>query len=167
MIGYLDIETSYVGDITVVGIYRADRGLVQIVGDAITPESLIRQLEGVDTLCTYNGEGFDLPVLDSRLGTDLQFRFRSMDLIQRCRRRRLRGGFKAVEATLQISRDNTGLTGLDAMTLWEQWRAGDRCGLDTLLDYNRDDVLNLVLLERRLAGDLTDLPDVARQVVGV
>lgn len=167
MIGYLDIETSIAGEVTVVGIYRADRGLVQLAGAGVTPEAVNTHLNGLDTICTYNGEGFDLPILDRQLGTDLQFRFRSVDLLQRCRRRRLRGGFKAVEATLQISRDNLGLNGSDAMDLWERWLQGDRTCLVTLLDYNRDDVLNLVLLERRLAGDLTDLPDVHREVVGV
>jgi hypothetical protein len=58
-----------------------------------------------------------------------------------------------------------GVNGYDAMVLWDRWRKGDRTALQTLLDYNHDDVVNLTLLERRLHGDLELLPPDIKPVV--
>jgi uncharacterized protein YprB with RNaseH-like and TPR domain len=60
---YLDIETCAGGAVTVVGIYREDRGFRQLMGGEITDVAVWEALEGVDTLCTYNGDRFDLPIL--------------------------------------------------------------------------------------------------------
>lgn len=154
MNGYLDIETSFEGDVTVVGLLRHDRGLVQLVGDAVTADEVVGLMHGVDTVCTYNGEWFDLPVLKQRMGVDLVATHRSRDLALECRRRRLRGGLKVIEERLSIPRGLRGVNGYDAMLLWRRWTDGDRAALETLLAYNRDDVVNLALLERRLNGDL-------------
>jgi hypothetical protein len=167
MIGYLDIETSFEKDVTVVGLMRSDRGLVQIVGEAITAEVLDDLFDKLDTLCTFHGEGFDLPVLQERFGLDLFGRFRSLDLSDECRRVGRNGGLKRIEVGLQIPRSLRGVNGYDAMVLWKRWQQGDRDALETLLQYNADDVWNLALLERRLRGDLEAPPKIEPTVVGV
>ena len=166
MIGYLDIETSFRGEVTVVGLLRTDLGVVQVVGDAITRDALTEAFDGLDTLCTFNGESFDLPVLQRTFGLHLLERYRSVDLSIECRRTGLRGGLKRIEASLSIPRRSNGVNGVDAMLLWDRWREGDRASLDTLLTYNRDDVVNLALLERRLRGDLELLPPLEPIVLG-
>ena len=166
MIGYLDIETSFKREITVVGLMRADRGLIQIVGEAITRETVEDVLVGLDTLCTFNGESFDLPVLRGALGLGLAERFRSLDLSIECRRAGRRGGLKNIELGLQIPRSLRGITGYDAMVLWDRWTDGDREALETLLRYNADDVMNLATLERRLRGDLETPPPMEPIVLG-
>jgi uncharacterized protein YprB with RNaseH-like and TPR domain len=166
VIGYLDIETSFGGQVTVVGLLRTDRGVLQIVGDAVTCEALTDAFRGLDTLCTFNGEGFDLPVLRRAYGLGLLERFRSLDLSIECRKTGKRGGLKRIEASLQIPRRSNGINGVDAMLLWDRWVRGDRSALKTLLAYNRDDVVNLALLERRLRGDLELLPALEPVVVG-
>jgi uncharacterized protein len=159
VLGYLDIETSFQGEVTVVGLQRADRGLFQIVGSANTTEALDDVLSGLDTLCTFNGESFDLPVLRRAFGINLAERFRSLDLSIECRRVGIRGGLKRIEMGLQIPRRLRGVNGYDAMVLWDRWTNGDRDALETLLRYNADDVMNLATLERRLRGDLgTEAP---------
>lgn len=163
MIGYLDIETSFTGELTVFGLLRLDRGLLQLVGDAVTKESVAQALDRIDTICTFNGERFDLPVLDRALGLDLLAGYRSLDLFVECARLGVRGGLKAIEAWYGISRRSHGVTGYDAMVLWDR---GDTASVELLLDYNREDVLNLVSLERRLHGDLCAVPAVERLVVG-
>lgn len=166
MIGYLDIETSFEKDVTVFGLYRTDRGVIQLVGDAITREAIEDCLSGLDTLCTFAGESFDLPVLQKAFGIDLFERYRSLDLTHECRRQGIRGGLKRIEAELAIPRRLRGVNGYDAMVLWKAFRSGDEDSLRTLLEYNRDDVINLALLERRLGGDLELPPPVAELVVG-
>ena len=150
---YLDIETSFDGSITMVGMLRPDRGLCQLVGRQVTPDAIMEFLDGVDILHTYNGNGFDLRVIKGNLGLDLRASFRSEDLMHSCHRMGLYGGLKKVEIKLSIPRKSAGLDGMDAMRLWEKYvDVDDTEALDTLLLYNREDVENLVTLRERLAS---------------
>jgi uncharacterized protein YprB with RNaseH-like and TPR domain len=152
MKAYLDIETSFDGSITVVGLHAEDRGMIQLVGGKINDLALWRALEGVKTICTYNGSRFDLPVIRRRLGLDLAKEFRSHDLMYVCWRHGLFGGLKRVEEQLGIPRRSKGIDGFDAMRLWSRFEdGGDVESLEVLLTYNRDDVLNLSVLEARLS----------------
>ncbi len=166
VIGYLDIETSFARDLTVFGLLRANGPLIQIVGKAIDRDAVESALKGLDTLCTFNGESFDLPVLRQTLGIGLLERYRSLDLSLECRRVGIRGGLKKIEMGLQIPRRLRGVNGYDAMLLWERWEKDDREALEILLEYNRDDVINLALLERRLRGDLEMPQPVEHVIVG-
>ena len=68
-----------------------------------------------------------------------------------CWRCNLRGGFKAVERQLGIARKLVEVDGRAAVRLW--WRYVDSFdleALDTLLEYNREDVVNLKELKDRL-----------------
>ncbi len=152
MKAYLDIETSFDGSITVVGLHAEDRGMIQLVGGKINDLALCSALEGVKTICTYNGSRFDLPVIRRRLGLDLAKEFRSHDLMYDCWRHGLFGGLKRVEEQLGISRRSKGIDGFDAMRLWSRFEdGGDEEALEVLLTYNRDDVLNLPVLETHLS----------------
>jgi len=152
MRAYLDIETSFQGAITVVGLYTEARGMIQLVGGMVTDLAVWRALEGVETICTYNGSRFDLPVIRKRLGLDLNRECRSHDLMYDCWRHGLFGGLKRVEEQLGIARGSKGIDGWDAMRLWSRFEdVGDEEALDTLLMYNRDDVLNLPVLEAYLS----------------
>lgn len=151
MKAYLDIETSFSGAITVVGLYAEDRGIIQLVGGTVSDLAVWRALVGVETICTYNGSRFDLPVIRRRLGLDLAREFRSHDLMYECWRRGLFGGLKRVEERLGIARHSKGIDGWDAMRLWARYEdGGDEEALTMLLSYNREDVLNLPVLESRL-----------------
>lgn len=151
MKAYLDIETSFGGAITVVGLHTDDRGMIQLIGGKISDLALWQALEGVRTICTYNGNRFDLPVIRRQLGIDLAKEFRSRDLMYDCWRNGLYGGLKRVEGQLGIARRSQGIDGFDAMRLWSRYEdGGDEEALDTLLLYNREDVLNLPVLEARL-----------------
>lgn len=156
---YLDIETTglapwYAG-LTVIGLYLVNgsrKRMVQLVGEEITGDSLLESLEGADKIYTYNGRRFDLPFIHGALGIDLESIFHHHDLMFDCWRCNLRGGFKAVEQQLGISRQLKGITGLDAVRLWWRYRNDDdQDALKTLLEYNREDVMNLEVLRERLA----------------
>lgn len=148
---YLDIETSYYGEITVVGIYRHPYDLVQIVLPEINAGAVLYALEGTEELLTYWGHRFDLPMLKGTLGLDLREEFASTDLADLCHRHGLYGGLKSVERQLGIPRSTAGIDGEDAMRLWQEWTLGREESLKTLLKYNEEDVVNLYLLERELA----------------
>jgi len=153
MKAYLDIETDAGGGVTVVGIYREDRGLRQLVGGEITDVAVWEALEGVETVCTFNGERFDLPILERQTRLELRQRFRSLDLLRECRRVGIAGGLKRIEARFGIARESRGMTGREALGLWDRYqREADRAALRLLLDYNREDVMNLVQLERIVVG---------------
>jgi uncharacterized protein YprB with RNaseH-like and TPR domain len=157
---YLDIETtglcSFYDEITVVGIYLANGGgnkLVQLVGSDITKTSLLRTLRCVDTIYTYNGSRFDLPFIKYRLGVNLREHFHHRDLMHDCWRNNLYGGFKAVEQQLGIPRRLRGIGGAEAVILWWRYQINhDRKALDLLLEYNKEDVINLIALRGRLEG---------------
>jgi len=155
---YLDIETTGLSpnyhEITVAGIHlvnRFDDRFIQLVGEDVTAESILEALEGVDLVYTYNGSRFDLPFIDARLGINLAQLFTHRDLMYDCWRNNLYGGFKAVERQLGIERKLTEVNGYEAVKLW--WRyveSFDLDALDTLLEYNKEDVLNLKTLKERL-----------------
>lgn len=155
---YLDIETTGLSplysEITVIGIYlynRTETQFIQLVGDEISDVSLMKSLEGVDIIYTYNGSRFDLPFISCRLGMNLAQFFNHQDLMYDCWRNNLYGGFKAVERQLGIQRQLTEVNGYGAVRLW--WRYVndyDKYALRVLLEYNREDVFNLRLLKEKL-----------------
>jgi hypothetical protein len=151
MRAYLDIETAFDGSISIIGIYRPDYGTIQLVGGGVRDVPLYTALDGVQTVVTFNGSTFDLPIIRKRLYANLQRDFEHCDLLHICRKRGLRGGLKRVEMLLGIARATTGISGWDAPRLWNRYEtAGDRAALDLLLEYNREDVVNLAVLEAHL-----------------
>lgn len=155
---YLDIETTGLTpagcDITVIGIHICNNGnssFIQLVGKDITEQSILEALQGVSILYTYNGSRFDLPFIHSRLGVNLAKAFTHIDLMYHCWRNNLYGGLKSVERQLGIERRLVGIDGYEAVKLW--WRYVDSFDLDalnTLLQYNKEDVVNLKALKERL-----------------
>ncbi len=139
---------------TVVGIYlcnRDDTSFIQLVGEDITVDILLETLNGVDIIYTYNGSRFDLPFIYTLLGINLAKMFTHRDLMYDCWRNNLYGGFKAVERQLGIERRLTEVNGYEAVKLW--WKYVDYFDLDalaTLLEYNKEDVLNLKILREKL-----------------
>ena len=155
---YLDIETTglspWNGEITVVGIYLCngeEAHFTQLVGKDITAKSIAEALNGVTVLYTYNGEKFDLPFIRSRLKINLNKICGHHDLMYDCWRNNLYGGFKAVERQLGIDRKLKGVDGFEAVKLWWKYvESFDLEALDTLLQYNREDVINLKTLKEKL-----------------
>jgi len=162
---YLDIETTglscHYADITVIGIYLvngSDSRLVQLVGEEVTVDNLLKTVDGVSTIYTYNGSRFDLPFISGSLGIDLEEVADHHDLMYDCWRCNLFGGFKSVEQQLDIPRRLQGVSGLDAVLLWQRYREyGDLNALATLLEYNKEDVVNLKVLRERLSDENSNL----------
>jgi len=151
MKAYLDIETSFGGDIAVIGIYYSDGRLLQLVGNRVNRDDLLDSLNSAKTIVTYNGSRFDMPVIRNKLGVNLAALYNCHDLMYECWRQNLYGGLKRVEEQLGIDRDSKGIDVWEAMRLWENYQeSNNQQSLTTLLYYNRDDVINLVTLEKKL-----------------
>jgi hypothetical protein len=151
---YIDIETTGLtftaSEITVIGIYLCrgnDTEFIQFVGRDISADAIMEALEGVDIIYSYNGSRFDLPFIQSQLGINLAAQFRHRDLMYDCWGKNLYGGLKGVERQLGVTRKLPEMNGYEAVKLW--WRYVDTFDLDALnklLEYNKEDVLNLKTL---------------------
>ncbi|MBM4413825.1 MAG: exonuclease [Chloroflexi bacterium] len=151
MRAYLDIETTHDRRISVIGIYRQDRGTIQLIDSGIRDVLLYDALEGVETLVTFNGTGFDLPCIKQSLRVNLLQDYSHSDLMYVCRKHGLRGGLKRIEVITGIARDTAGITGSDAPRLWHLYEYNnDINALELLLNYNQEDVINLFRLEAHL-----------------
>jgi uncharacterized protein YprB with RNaseH-like and TPR domain len=155
---YLDIETTGLTpsgcEITVIGIHLC-RGettdFIQLVGRDVTATAILEALRDIDILYTYNGSRFDLPFINAQLGIDLTQLFDHRDLMYDCWRNNLYGGLKGVERRLGIARNLPDMNGWEAVRLW--WKYVDSFDLEalnTLLEYNKEDVLNLKTLRDML-----------------
>ena len=155
---YLDIETTgfsrYYCDLTVIGI-ALENGrkcqVIQLIENNLSRKRLFKALKDVDELYSYNGSRFDLPFIETKLGVDLKQRFKHTDLMYDCWQQGLKGGLKVVEKLLGIQRRLTGVDGYMAVQLWYDYvNYNNRQALRMLLDYNKEDVVNLRVLRRKL-----------------
>jgi hypothetical protein len=157
-VAYLDIETTSLnpdsGEITVIGLCLDDGykfEMIQLCGDEISAPKLTEIIKKAKVLYTYNGTRFDLPYIKSKLGVDLTRYCKHRDLMHECQQRNLYGGFKEIEKKLGIKRKLKGVDGTIAVKLWRNYELyGDRNSLSKLLEYNREDVLNLRTLRGKL-----------------
>lgn len=153
MKAYLDIETTFDNSISVVGIHIPGRKMVQLTGLQVTDILIARALEGVRTVVTFNGTSFDLPFINRVTGLDVRDLAAHRDLLHTCRKRGLKGGLKRVEVLLGIARTSDVVDGRLAPRLWQKYENyGDMEALRALLAYNREDCVNLEVLENILDG---------------
>jgi len=124
---------------------------VQLLEDSLSKKRLLKALNGVDEIYTYNGSRFDLPFIEAKLGIDLKECFKHTDLMYDCWQQGLKGGLKVVERLLGIQRRLTGVDGYMAVLLWYDYlNNNNEESLRTLLAYNEEDVVNLRVLRRKL-----------------
>jgi hypothetical protein len=155
---YIDIETTglswYGSDLTVIGV-ALERGercqIVQLLENTLSEKNLLAALKNADELYSYNGSRFDLPFIEAKLGVNLKECFSHTDLMYDCWRCNLKGGLKAVERKLGIDRKLHNINGYMAVRLWYEYVNNKNLrALKTLLEYNREDILNLGILRRKL-----------------
>ena len=97
---------------------------------------------------TFNGASFDLPFIRRTTGLDVRDLAKHRDLLHVCRKRDLRGGLKRLEVLLGVERGSGITDGRMALRLWQRWETeGDEEALRTLLAYNKEDCVNLEILE--------------------
>lgn len=156
---YLDIETDggQTGNsITTIGLYDGESYTCLVQGKDLDtfPEIISRY----GYIVTFFGNGFDIPMIQKRFKGILLDQLH-LDLCPTLRRLGYRGGLKKIERQLGIARgaDTDGLDGLDAIRLWRRYKTlGDAGSLDTLIAYNREDVVNMERLAQIAYEGLRD-----------
>ena len=145
-VAYVDIETTGLSperdDLTVVGIYDGKDAKTYVRG--IDLDDIVEELAKYELLITFNGARFDLPFIKHKY-PQVEFNQLHIDLMYPLRRIGLSGGLKKIERELGISRsdETTGIDGFEAVRLWRRYERGEEGALELLLEYNREDIVNL------------------------
>jgi uncharacterized protein YprB with RNaseH-like and TPR domain len=154
---FLDIETSggYQGldEITVIGLY--DGKEVQTFINGRNLEDFEQAITSYSLVITFNGSCFDLPYL-RRWFRRLSIPPAHIDLRFLLKKLGLRGGLKAIEKKMGLTRDPAveGLNGFDAVLLWKAYQWGDPSALDRLILYNTMDIVQLKPLMELTAREM-------------
>lgn len=158
---YLDIETTGISirsPVTVVGVCAGGRTHTLVKGRNLSGPSLEAILSAADLVVTFNGKGFDMPVLRAQYPgwvPDVPH----IDLRHLLARLGHHGGLKAIERSLGVSRDRRVemMTGADAVYLWRLWEEhGKSNALDLLIEYNTADCENLKTLADYAYGKMRE-----------
>lgn len=163
---FLDIETTGLeasAEISVIGLFFQGQWFQFVQGrDLYRFLSVWRR---IGLVITFNGLRFDVPMLCRRFG--IKNGPPHIDLMHEARIFGYTGGLKQIERRLGISRSNPNIDGNIAVLLWRNYcERRDETSLQALLDYNREDVMNLrriahSILKKSCEGYNAGLPDLA------
>jgi hypothetical protein len=145
---FLDIETTGLNEtdsITMIGTYNGSESKTFVAGSNL--EQAVAEINRYPLLVTFNGTCFDLPVIRRRF-PDISGNHIHIDLRYSLRALGYRGGLKAIEKQLGFERssETRGLSGWDAVRLWNEHLNGSREALALLVKYNAEDVRSLKML---------------------
>ena len=163
---FLDIETTGLSanssHVTTVCVHGKMGTKSYIAGDNM--EELPGDLKGYKFIVSFNGARFDLPFLTQSLG--IVFPQIHLDLLYPLKSLGYSGGLKNIEKNLGMTRETDGVTGYDAVRLWYAYKK-DRTvevagrsvkgtdALNLLVEYNREDTVNLEKLADYTVNELT------------
>lgn len=140
---FLDVETTGLDpsrhEITVIG--WAFGGRARTIVNGAAPDLFREDLEHARFLVTFNGGRFDTRFV-ARYLPGIAFPRVHMDLLNLCRSVGVSGGQKAIEKAFQIDMREgvTEVSGLTAVSLWNQHLQGNQEALRRLILYNRSDI---------------------------
>jgi uncharacterized protein len=152
-VAFVDIETTglskWTNEITLLGIYDGEESHIFINGENL-PQAK-EKLKEFDIIVTFNGKQFDLPFIEQYFSHS--YDFIHLDLRYMLKELGYKGGLKLIEKQIGITRgDNLkDIDGFEAINLWRRYKRGNQQALDTLVEYNKQDIENLkTLLEHYL-----------------
>ncbi|MFH1835352.1 MAG: ribonuclease H-like domain-containing protein [Methanobacteriota archaeon] len=165
---FLDIETTGLSPkehiVTTVCVHSPNGTRDYVEGKNLA--ELKDDLDKFKYIITFNGARFDLPFLSKRQG--IKFHQIHLDLMYPLYKLGFNGGLKSIEKQLGMDRDTSGVTGFDAVRLWKAYKknktvevAGQKVAgkkaLKLLIEYNRDDTVNLEQLTDFAVEKLTEI----------
>jgi hypothetical protein len=116
-----------------------------VKGRNLDPYVLGKLLQQYKMIVSFNGSGFDLPVLN-RYYPNTVPSIPHLDLRHALAKLGFTGGLKNIEKQFGIKRakEVEGVSGSDAVYLWQMYKAtGKGEYLERLVQYNEEDVVNL------------------------
>lgn len=143
---YLDIESSCTSqgldEITVIGLYDGRR--VQTFVNGINLEEFEVAIADYDLVITFSGACFDLPFI-RRCFRNISLPSVHIDLRFLLKNLGFTGGLKKIEREVGLCRENgiDGMNGYEAVMLWKAYQWGDKAALESLIQYNTADIVNL------------------------
>ncbi len=153
---FFDIETTGLDHrssvVTTVTLHQDDDTRTLVRGDDLTDENLRAAFDDAGLLVTFNGARFDIPFLEGSF--DLSLDHPHIDLMPTARKVGLSGGLSAVENELGITRELPDVDGREAVRLWHEHERGVDGALDRLVEYNREDTVNMVSVMESLVETL-------------
>lgn len=159
---FLDIETTglfpSVDEITIVSLFDGNGVRALIRGKDL--DEFPKIISKYSLIVTYNGKCFDMPFLHTKY-PEFEKKYAHIDLRYPLYHLGLSGGLKEVERNVGIHREGalSLVDGFMAVSLWEEYQAGNNKALDTLLRYSLEDVVNLrPLLELVYNRNIKSLP---------
>lgn len=147
-IAFVDIETTglskWSNEITLLGIYDGDEPQIFINGQNLLEAK--DRLKEFDIIVTFNGKQFDLPFIEEHFSHS--YDFIHLDLRYMLKELGYQGGLKLIEKQIGIKRnDEIGdIDGFEAVNLWHRYKRGNQKALDTLVEYNKQDIVSLKTL---------------------
>ncbi|MBW6451455.1 MAG: ribonuclease H-like domain-containing protein [DPANN group archaeon] len=148
---YLDIETTGLSKhsdiITVVGMYDGKNVTQLVNGINLEFEEINKIISKSKTIITFNGQRFDMPFILHHFPELNVNHTEHEDLMYLGWSLGLKGGLKSIETHFDISRDSGITNGLEAVRLWHSYKKGNSNSLKKLLEYNREDIVNLEQIE--------------------
>ncbi len=142
---YVDIETtglsSQSDSVTLIGIYNGKEMKTYIRG--MNLDEAPAEIAKYKQLITFNGARFDLPFIEHEFPGTINHLH--VDLLYPLRKIGYSGGLKRIESMLGMRRsdETRGISGFDAVRLWNEYERGKEGSLDILIKYNTEDVMNL------------------------
>ncbi|MBU1198817.1 MAG: ribonuclease H-like domain-containing protein [Nanoarchaeota archaeon] len=155
----IDIEATYWdGPISVIGVYKPQDGEIDytafVKGKNLTTENLKQAFAKCKLLITFNGIKYDVPEIRKQFPGVIPENIPVVDLYLIARRINFDGGLKTLERTFNIFRkDEVDNKRKISTKMWKKYEEkGNEAALNTLIEYNRQDAINLYPLAEKIMG---------------
>lgn len=140
--------------------------MIQLIrGQNLTRENMLWALQGCKLFITYNGIKFDLKRIREDFPGIIPYDIPVLDLYRFAKRCGIKTDLKTLENTFGIDRMEqfSKRKGI-AVNLWRRYQNGDQEALRKLLEYNRQDTINLYPLAEELTGRATSASQLSAPV---
>jgi uncharacterized protein YprB with RNaseH-like and TPR domain len=153
----LDIETTHFnGPISVIGLYQPKEGVMEclqfIKHQNLSRENLVQSFKNCKMLITFNGRYFDVPKVKKEFPGVISDSLPIVDLYLISRKLKLNTNLKTLENTFSINRPFlSSKRKVRPTRLWQNYeKTKNPRFLELLLEYNRQDTINLYPLAEEL-----------------